>query len=230
MALDARVLIIEDEAGIRLTLGDRLAAEGCSVDFREDGPSGEDAALAGGYDIVLLDLMLPGRDGLDVCARLREAGVETPILMLTARGASPDIVAGLGRGADDYLAKPFDMGVLIARMEALLRRVPPDERGVRGGCIRFGEFVLNRDKGGLSRAGVTVPLNAQEYRLLDYLAQRPGRVIGRDDILDDVWGYDPDTSTRTVDVHVARLRARLTESALPRHILTVRGRGYKFTP
>ena len=230
MALNARVLVVEDEAGIRLTLGDRLKAESCEIDFCEDGPSGESAALAGGYDIVLLDLMLPGRDGLDVCARLRESGIETPILMLTARGASPDIVAGLKRGADDYLCKPFDMNVLIARIEALLRRVPAEELGLRRGHIRFGEFVLDREKGELSRFGEPVSLNAQEYRLLDYLVQRPGRILGRDDILDDVWGYDPSTTTRTVDVHVARLRARLGESALPRHILTVRGRGYKFAP
>lgn len=229
MALNARVLVVEDEAGIRMTLGDRLVAEGCIVDFREDGISGEAAALAGGYDIVLLDLMLPKRDGLEVCARLRNSGNALPILMLTARGAAQDIVDGLGRGADDYLAKPFDMAVLIARMEALLRRVPPAFRGGRG-SIRFGEFVLDLERGELSRAGKAVALNAQEYRLLDYLSQRPGRVVDRDDILDEVWGYDPGTSTRTVDVHVARLRARLGESALPRHILTIRGRGYKFVP
>jgi DNA-binding response OmpR family regulator len=229
MSLNARVLVVEDEAGIRLTLGDRLEAEGCSVDYREDGPSGEEAALTGDYDIVLLDLMLPGRDGLAVCSRVRQAGRAVPILMLTARGASLDVVLGLRQGADDYLAKPFDMGVLVARMEALLRRVPPAERSVRG-TVRFGEFILDRERGELSRGGALVPLNAQEYRLLDYLAQRPGRILGRDDILDDVWGYGPDTSTRTVDVHVARLRQRLGESALPRHIITVRGRGYKFLP
>ena len=227
MPLNARVLVIEDEAGIRLTLGDRLAAEGCAVDCRGDGVSGEEAALSGDYDIVLLDLMLPGRDGLAVCSRLRKAGRAVPILMLTARGGSLDVVSGLRQGADDYLAKPFDMGVLVARMEALLRRVPPAERGGTG-PVAFGDFVLDRSRGELTREGKTVPLNAQEYRLLVYLAQRPGRALGRDEILDDVWGYDPDTSTRTVDVHVARLRARLGESALPRHILTVRGRGYKF--
>jgi len=227
MALDARVLIVEDEEGIRITLGDRLVAEGCAVDFREDGVSGEEAALADRHDIVLLDLMLPGRDGLEVCARLRAAGYSAPILMLTARGASRDIVEGLGRGADDYLAKPFDMAVLLARMEALLRRVPPSRRGVR---VRFGEFVLDLEKGELTRAGQAVALNAQEYRLLDYLTRRPGRVAEREDMLHEVWGYDPGTTTRTVDVHVARLRARLGESALPRHILTVRGRGYKFVP
>ena len=173
--------------------------------------------------------MLPGRDGLAVCEHLRRAGRSVPILMLTARGADLDVVIGLRQGADDYLPKPFDMGVLVARMEALLRRVPPSSRGGRG-SVRFGEFTLDREHGELSRGGVPVPLNAQEYRLLDYLAQRPGRVIGRDDILDDVWGYDPETSTRTVDVHVARLRSRIGESALPRHILTIRGRGYKFVP
>jgi two-component system, OmpR family, alkaline phosphatase synthesis response regulator PhoP len=228
----ARVLVVEDEAGIRMTLEDMLAAEGCVVDTRPDGPSGEAAARAGGYDIVLLDLMLPGRDGLAVCANLRGAGVQTPILMLTARGASLDVVVGLRQGADDYVPKPFDSGVLVARMEALLRRARAEAGGKAKDAapevIRFGEFVLDRRKGELERGGETVPLNAQEYRLLEFLAANPGRVIGREEILDLAWGYDSETTTRTIDVHVAKLRSRLGESELPRHILTIRGRGYKF--
>jgi two-component system, OmpR family, alkaline phosphatase synthesis response regulator PhoP len=237
----ARVLVVEDEAAIRMTLEDLLAAEGCVVETRADGPSGEAAARSGGYDIILLDLMLPGRDGLAVCANLRRAGLKTPILMLTARGGDLDVVIGLRQGADDYVPKPFDGGVLVARMEALIRRAglgagaalgaaEPRGEGTAGGpeVIRFGDFSLDRRRGELLRGEVPVPLNAQEYRLLEFLAANPGRVIGREEILDLVWGYDSETTTRTIDVHVAKLRARLGESELPRHILTLRGRGYKF--
>jgi two-component system alkaline phosphatase synthesis response regulator PhoP len=230
----ARILVVEDDEGIRMTLGDMLASEGCIVDSRGDGPSGEAAARSGGYDIILLDLMLPGRDGLAVCANLREAGVQTPIIMLTARGADLDIVIGLRQGADDYVPKPFDAGVLVARIEALLRRtrnlssVPAGASPDSPEVVCFGEFALDRRKGELLRGGEAVPLNAQEYRLLEFLTANPDRVIGREEMLDLVWGYDSETTTRTIDVHVAKLRARLGESELPRHILTIRGRGYKF--
>jgi DNA-binding response OmpR family regulator len=180
--------------------------------------------------------MLPGLDGYSLCKHIREAGVNTPVIMLTARGTNMDVVIGLRQGADDYLAKPFDSEVLIARMEALLRRSssssPPEAAKEGGRIFRFGEFTLDRHKGELFRDTATgpaaVPLNAQEYRLLEFLAANSGRVIGREEILDAVWGYDSDTTTRTIDVHVAKLRQRLGESDLPRHILTIRGRGYKF--
>ena len=230
-----RVLVVEDDAGIRMTLEDMLTAEGCVVETRPDGPSGETAARKGGFDLILLDLMLPGRDGLAVCKNLRDAGARTPVIMLTARGADLDVVMGLRQGADDYVPKPFDAGVLVARMEALLRRAaaPSSPRSdatppAGQGLSRFGEFALDRHKGELLHLGVPVPLNAQEYRLLEFLVANPDRVIGREEILDLVWGYDSETTTRTIDVHVAKLRSRLGESELPRHILTIRGRGYKF--
>ena len=227
----SRVLVVEDEAGIRMTLEDMLAALGCLVETRADGPSGEAAARSGDYDIILLDLMLPGRDGIDVCRNLREAGVTTPIIMLTARGSDPDIVAGLRRGADDYLPKPFDSDVLVARMEAVLRRVSAREGPSAAALpevLRIGDFSLDRRRGELLQGSEIVPLNAQEYRLLEFFAANPDRVIGREEMLDLVWGYDSQTTTRTIDVHVAKLRQRLGESELPRHILTVRGRGYMF--
>jgi DNA-binding response OmpR family regulator len=175
--------------------------------------------------------MLPGRDGLTICRNLRKAERDTPILMLTARNTDLDVIAGLGIGADDYLAKPFDMGVLLARMEALTRRF---RRPVKNsdpplaGPVAFGRFILNPVSGKLTSDGVEITLFAQEYRLLEYLVSHPDRLLSRDEILDQVWGYQSDTSTRTVDVHVAKLRRTLGESNLPRHILTVRGRGYKF--
>lgn len=221
-----QILIIEDEAGIRMTVEDRLAAEGFAVTTRADGPSGEAAARAGHFQLIVLDLMLPGRDGMEVCANLRAAGITSPILMLTARNRPQDIVGGLGRGADDYLAKPFDMDVLVARIEAVLRRCPPQA----GDQIQFGEFNLDRRRGELLKAKNPIPLNAQEYRLLDFLAANPNRLLERREILDRVWGYGDDMTTRTVDVHVAKLRHHLGENERPKHILTYRGRGYKFIP
>jgi DNA-binding response OmpR family regulator len=224
-----RVLVVEDEPGIALTLEDGLAAEGYAVTVAPDGVRGEAAARTGGHDLLVLDLMLPDRDGMTVCRNLRRAGLKIPILMLTARGTSDDIVAGLRQGADDYLTKPFDMGVLVARVDALLRRARAS--GLSTAAVRqFGDWVLDDGRGDLLHDGEPLGLNAQEYRLLHYLADHPNRVIDRTEILDKVWGYETGTTTRTVDVHVAKLRHRLGESELPRHIQTVRGRGYQFKP
>ena len=223
-----KILIIEDEPGIQMTIEDRLIAEGFEVDSRTDGISGEEAALEGIYDLILLDLMLPLRDGFAVCQHIRQKGLQTPVLMLTARNTDLDVVMGLRQGADDYLSKPFDMGVLIARIEALLRRSRALGSSQR---IYFGVFVLDQKEGTLLKNDKTpIELNVQEYRLLEYLALHPDHTISRDQILDDVWGYGSSTTTRTVDVHIAKLRHRLDESDIPRHIQTVWGRGYKFIP
>ena len=224
------ILIIEDEPGVQLTLEDRLRAEGYGTSVCGEGHAGEAEAMSGRYDLILLDLMLPGKDGFSICQSIRKAGIDTPVLMLTARNTDLDTVMGLRIGADDYLAKPFDMGVLLARIEALLRRTAPSGSGSgRGKTVAdFGEFSLDFVKGELRRSGELVELNAQEYRLLEYLVKNEGRILGRDNILDDVWGYESEITTRTVDVHIAKLRARLGESDLPRHIITYRGRGYKF--
>lgn len=230
-----QLLLIEDEPGLQMTLEDRLSTEGYGVTIRSDGLSGEEEARRGGWDLILLDVMLPGRDGFGVCRNLRKSGITTPILMLTARNTPLDTVTGLREGADDYLAKPFDMGVLLARIEALLRRAapaPPDVRGAapsRETVIRFGPFTLDRERGILLEENREVALNAREYQLLEYLCLRPGRVIPRDTLLDDVWGYDTETTSRTVDVHVAKVRQKLGETRIPRYIHTVRGRGYRFS-
>jgi two-component system alkaline phosphatase synthesis response regulator PhoP len=224
-----RLLLVEDEPGIALTLEDRLVAEGYRVTVRHDGIRGEEEARSGAYDLLILDLMLPDRDGLTVCRNLRRAQANLPVLMLTARGTNLDVVVGLQQGADDYLTKPFDMGVLLARIEALLRRTRPAS-GATGAVREFGEYCLDEVRGELIKGGTAQTLNAQEYRLLCYLAAHPNRVLERDEILDQVWGYESGTTTRTVDVHVAKLRHRLAESDHPRHILTVRGRGYQFKP
>ena len=224
------ILIIEDEKGLQITLEDRLRAEGFEVTIKSDGPTGEEEALKKRNDIILLDLMLPGRDGYAVCENIRKAGIRTPILILTARNTNLDTVMGLRLGADDYLAKPFDMSVLLARIEALLRRSTLnstlDKENEKQ--FTFGEFVLDRDKGELLKNGNTVPLYGQEYRLLEYLLRHKDMVISRNTLLDEVWSYDTETSSRTVDVHIAKIRQKLEETDIPLHILTVRGRGYKF--
>lgn len=224
------VLLIEDEPGIALTLEDRLTAEGYRVTVRHDGIKGEEAVRTEAPDLLLLDLMLPDRDGMTVCRNLRRSGLGLPILMLTARGTNLDVVSGLQQGADDYLAKPFDMGILLARIEAILRRTQLAQRPPAPSVCEFGEFRLDEARGELLKQGEPVALNAQEYRLLCYLAEHPHRVIDRNEILEQVWGYGSGTTTRTVDVHVAKLRQRLGESDHPIHIQTVRGRGYQFRP
>ena len=226
-----KLLIIEDESGLQMTLTDFLESEGYEVAVRSDGISGQTEAETGDYSVILLDVMLPGRDGFQVCQNLREKGIKTPVLMLTARNTNIDTVMGLRLGADDYLAKPFDTQVLLARIDALIRRSSlvgaPSASGVRE-SFSFGRFTLDRERGELMEEDEVVELNSQEYRLLLYFLDNAGRVLNRDELLDGVWGYDQVTTTRTVDVHVAWLRQKLGEQSKPGFIRTIRGRGYKF--
>jgi len=223
-----KILIVEDEEGMILSLEDRLRSDGYRVASRRDGRSGEKEARSGRYDLIILDVMLPERDGFQVCRNLRDSGVSTPILMLTARSTTLDTVTGLRSGADDYLRKPFEMQELLARVLALLRRGRASAKGSKAEVLRFGEFTLNTRREELLRGSEPIPLNTQEYRLLKFLAENPQRVINRYELLDEVWGYDSVTTTRTVDVHVAWLRRKLGERSEPRHLITVRGRGYRF--
>ncbi len=234
----ARILVVEDEEGMVLALEDGLRGEGYEVSAVRDGPAGQREAGTGRYDLVLLDVMLPGRDGFQVCQNLRAAGLRTPILMLTARTSTIDTVMGLRIGADDYLAKPFEMQVLLARVQALLRRVETDSDGARkpdkaplpDGSYHFGAFRLDTERKELLHGDAPIPLNVQEYRLLQVFLRNPNKVLGRDVLLSEAWGYDTETTTRTVDVHVGWLRQKLGEKEQPRHLLTVRGFGYKFVP
>jgi two-component system, OmpR family, alkaline phosphatase synthesis response regulator PhoP len=226
-----RILIIEDEKGLVMSLEDLLGSEGYYTEGRYDGKSGEDAVLqtegsGEKWDLIILDIMLPGKDGFQVCRDLREKGLTTPVLMLTARDTNLDTVTGLRSGADDYLSKPFDSNVLLARIHALLRRAELSDRIPKQ--FVFGEFLLDRELKELKKGTVVMEINAQEYRLLEYLARHPDRVISRDELLDEVWGYGSAASTRTVDVHIARLRKKLGEEKQPLHIHTLRGHGYRF--
>lgn len=223
-----RILLVEDEPSLILTLEDRLRAEGHEVTTAEDGETGFQLASDQRFDLLILDLNLPRKNGLDVCRDLRQRGVGTPILMLTARAEVVDKVVGLKLGADDYLTKPFETMELMARVEALLRRSPALQ-GAKANTYQFGDVRVDFEGAEVTKGGVTVDLSALELRLLQYFIENRGKVIGRDELLDEVWGYDATPVTRTVDVHVAAVRQKLEDvPGKPRHLLTVHGRGYKF--
>lgn len=228
-------MLVEDEPGLQLTLSDRLAAEGYLVETAGDGELGLALATAGGFDLVVLDVMLPKRDGFDVCRTLRQRGITTPILMLTARGQVVDRVVGLKLGADDYLTKPFESMELLARIEALLRRAhTAPTASVAGGAgtarYTFDDVTVDVRKAEVTRNGVLVELSAKEFQLLRYFLEHRGATISRDELLHEVWGYEHMPSTRTVDVHVAWLRQKLEANPkVPQTIVTVHGLGYKFT-
>lgn len=224
-----RILLVEDEPSLVMTLGDRLESEGYAVETAEDGDTGYARALEGDFDLLVLDVMLPGKNGFDICRDLRQQKVETPVLMLTARGEVVDKVVGLKLGADDYLAKPFEMMELLARVEALLRRsrtpLSPD-----AGSFVFADVRVDFRRGEVLRGGKPVEISALEYKLLQYFIEHRGKVLSRDELLNKVWGYDAMPYTRTVDVHVAALRQKVEpEPGRPQYIVTVHGRGYKFT-
>jgi two-component system alkaline phosphatase synthesis response regulator PhoP len=225
-----RILLVEDEPGLQLTLSDRLRREGYLVDTAGDGDTGLEKATTGGYDLVLLDVMLPRRNGLDVVRDLRQRGIDTPVIMLTARGQVVDKVVGLKLGADDYVPKPFEMMELLARIEARLRRHASGSsvQDAPAG-YQFGDVRVDYRSAEVYKAGVPVELSAREYQLLKYFIEHRGATLSRDQLLTDVWGYNAMPSTRTVDVHVAWLRQKIeTNVRHPQHLLTVHGLGYKF--
>jgi DNA-binding response OmpR family regulator len=223
----ARILLVDDEPGLRKTLSDRLRAEGYAVETASDGHAGAAMARSGDFDMIILDLNLPLKDGLEVCRELRADGIDAGVLMLTARDATSDKVIGLKSGADDYMTKPFERTELLARIEALLRRgrgsrTEPSEYG-------FGDVIVRPVSGTVLRAGRPVRLSAQELKLLVYLVRHPGVLFSRDQLLDAVWGYQTTPETRTVDVHVSWLRQKLEpDPHSPRFIVTVFGIGYRF--
>jgi two-component system alkaline phosphatase synthesis response regulator PhoP len=225
-----RILLVEDEPSLALTVEDRLVAEGYRVDVARDGESGLLRALAQPYDAVVLDLMLPGKNGFEVCRELRARDGRVPVLMLTARGQIEDKVTGLRLGADDYLVKPFHMAELVARLEALLRRRAAEPAAPPGAAVHeFGEVRVDFRRAEVHVAGRAVELSAKELQLLRYFLAHPGETLSRNELLDAVWGWNATPTTRTVDVHVAGLRRKIEkEPRAPRHILTLHGLGYKF--
>ena len=222
-----RLLLVEDEPGLVLTLTDRLVREGYAIETSSDGESGLERAASEGFDLVLLDVMLPRMNGFDVVRELRRRGIETPVIMLTARGQVVDKVVGLKLGADDYVTKPFDMVELLARIEAKLRRAPAAPHPAEG--YQFGEVRVDFRRAEVTRNGAPIELSAREFQLLRYFVEHRGATLTREELLNEVWGYNSMPSTRTVDVHVAWLRQKVEPT--PRHpqfILTVHGLGYKF--
>lgn len=225
--MNESILLVEDEKALRTTLRDRLCSEGYVVETAADGNDGYDKACNYSFDLIILDVMLPRRSGLDVCRDLRAAGMATPILILTVRNETIDKVVGLKLGADDYVTKPFEAAELLARIEVLLRRVPI-RPGV--GVFQFGAIRVDIRDGQVTRHGKPVYLTAREFQLLRYLIERAGSTVPRDELLRSVWGYEADTFTRTVDTHVATLRQKLEESPKkPELIISVSGVGYRFT-
>lgn len=224
-----RILLIEDERGLVIALRDRLTSEGYVVETALDGVTGSERAASKAFDLILLDVMLPGRNGLDVCRDLRQDKISTPIIMLTARGQIYDKVLGLKIGADDYLTKPFDMAELLARVEAQLRRNAAQSVVGSAESYRFGHIYVNFRRAEITRDGQKIELSAREFSLLRYLIQHRGTLCTRHQLLDEVWGYDVNVTTRTVDVHIAWLRQKLeSNSKHPQYLLTVYGLGYKF--
>lgn len=223
------LLLVEDDERVRHFLVRGLEAEGYAVCVACNGPEGLTRARAETFDLLILDVMLPGFSGRDLCQRLRVAGVSTPVLMLTALDGTDDKVGGLRGGADDYLTKPFDFDELLARIEALIRRA----RGVTAEppqLLRAGDVVLDRQAVTVRRAGSPVELTIKEFQLLELLMSAPGKAISRTRILNKVWGHDSDPLTNVVDVYIRRLRTKLGWDSDTGLIRTMRGYGYKLEP
>jgi DNA-binding response OmpR family regulator len=225
--VSGRILIVEDEPALVLTLTDRLRSEGYEVESAETGDLGARRARDGSFDLVLLDVALPGKNGFDVLRDLRQQRVSTPVIMLTARGQVVDRVLGLKLGADDYLAKPFDMMELVARIEAVLRRRAAQPEGAGG--YAFGDVRVDFRRAEVRRNDAVVELSSLEFKLLRHFIEHRGALVTRRELLEHVWGYPGVLQTRTVDVHVASLRQKIERHpAKPEHIITLHRMGYRF--
>ena len=223
----ARILIVEDEPDIALGLQLDLRDEGHSVEVSTDGDDASRRAREPGWDLILLDVMLPLKDGFEVCRDLRRAKVRTPVLMLTAKAQEAEKVMGLDMGADDYVTKPFSPRELRARVRALLRRAAPEDEPVH----RFGECEVDFARAELRRGGVCIDLTAIELKMMQTFLRNQGRVMTRTQVVDEVWGHDVFVTDRVVDTHVVKLRRKIeADPAEPRHIVSVRGIGYRFEP
>jgi heavy metal response regulator len=220
-----RILLVEDEGRIADFIRKGLSECGYAVDVANDGEEALDWAGVAEFDIIVLDVMLPVRDGIEVCRILRQRGIHTPILMLTARDAVEDRVRGLDSGADDYLVKPFAFAELLARLRALARREP----SVSGTRLQTGDLVLETATREVSRQGQSIVLTSKEYALLEYLMRHPNQVLTRTMIAEHVWNYDFDNATNVIDVHIRNLRRKIDDPFPTKLIHTVRGAGYRIS-
>ncbi|MBE9509425.1 MAG: response regulator transcription factor [Bacteroidetes bacterium] len=224
-----KILIIEDEESIRMALEDDFRLENYDVEVASDGMEGLSKAVNPGIDLIILDIMLPGLNGFDICKKLRTQGISTPIIMLTAKGQEIDRVVGLEIGADDYVTKPFSPRELQARVKAVLRRIETEPDDKAENLFRSGGLEVDFRQYECRKNGKEVSLTAHEFELLKYLLQNRGRVINRDELLDEIWGKDVFVAPRTVDTHMANLRKKIEDDpARPRLIISIRGVGYKF--
>lgn len=220
-----RVLVVEDERKIADFIRKGLSEQGYAVDVAYDGDEAVDWPTIAEFDVIILDVMLPVRDGIEVCRALRQRGLRTPILMLTAKDAVEDRVRGLDSGADDYLVKPFAFAELLARLRALTRRQP----AVLGAVLQVGDLVLDTATRKIARGGTPIDLTTKEYGILEYLMRHPNQVLTRTMIAEHVWNYDFDNASNVIDVHIRNLRRRIDEPFPIRLIQTVRGAGYRIS-
>jgi DNA-binding response OmpR family regulator len=218
-----RILLVEDNHRLSDSLRMILQDDGYAVDTAYDGLDGEEMGLIPGYDIIILDVMLPGKDGVEVCRELRNRRVSTPILMLTARDALEDRVTGLDSGADDYLIKPFEMDELRARLRALLRRETPE----KSGTLQVADLELDPATHAVRRAGQPIELTAKEFSLLEYLMRHPHRLITREMAEEHLWSYDHVIASNVVDVYIRRLRRKIDDPSPVKLLETLRGAGYR---
>jgi DNA-binding response OmpR family regulator len=220
-----KILIVEDDRDIAFGLEEDLARHGHQVETVGDGEQAVRRGREGGWDLIILDLMLPRKDGFEVCRELRQAGLRTPIIMLTAKTHEAEKILGLELGADDYITKPFSPRELRARIQAVLRRVTDKSIGV----YRFGDCEVDFDRGEVRRSGVPINLSALEFRLLKAFVHHRGRVLSRDQLIDAAWGPETIVTDRVVDTHILNLRKKVEPvPAKPRYIRSVRGMGYRF--
>lgn len=230
--MSRRILVVEDNKDLAKLLDLHLRDLSCDVELAFDGDAGFAKVKSKDYDLIILDLMLPGLDGLEICRRIRTLSAYTPILMLTSKSTELDRVLGLEMGADDYVSKPFSIRELMARVKAIFRRVDElksDQQAGKQAVIRAGDLVIDPERRMLSLKGEMIDLTAKEFDLLFHFARHPGRVRTRSQLLDEVWGYGHDGYEHTVNSHINRLRAKIEKKpAQPRYILTVWGVGYKF--
>ena len=227
-----RILLVEDDPALRRGVSDNFAARGYHIEAVADGEQGLERARRGRNDLLILDVMLPRINGYEICRYLRQEGVGTPVIFVTAKAEESDVLLGLGLGADDYVRKPFGIRELLARVESVLRRsVPPSGKGTRDEDVfRFGELTLDRPAHKLrARDGSPIPLSPREYDLLLCFVAHAGRALSRDDIMDEVWGYDARVTSRTIDRFVTTLRKKIEpDPGHPRFLETIREYGYRF--
>lgn len=223
-----KILIVEDEPDMVTGLKDNLEFEGYEIDTATDGNTGLEKVTGNKYDLILLDVMLPGVSGFDICRNARKKGIETPIILLTAKGEEIDKVLGLELGADDYITKPFSLRELLARIKAILRRAPGPQNGTDESKVKIGNIIVNFKNYMATNGDTEIRMSHKEYEILHYLYKNEGKTVDRDDLMSNVWSIDYDITTRTVDNFILKLRQKIeSDPNNPKIILTVHGIGYK---